>query len=295
MGIINQQAKSLSLFALALTAFALLVSACGAASRPPDPAQPRAGVPAYPVIFTGSEERREQAIAAWQALVRDQGISDAPLPELQPITATVRALPPQLAAPLRLPKVGSQATFATEEESREALRRFINSVSALLGVETQDLSLVEHKGGGDGNGAQQVRYQQRPFDYPLRGGYGELTISFTPDRRVTELSSTAIPDALRLKRALDQIRPQVTREQAVASLANRTLTHTDAAGKMQTRTLRVEDEAAVRELVVYPVIGTGGSPILELRLAWEIAVGPTSAAQLVYLDAATGEIIAAPR
>ncbi|MBA3442922.1 MAG: hypothetical protein H0T92_24015 [Pyrinomonadaceae bacterium] len=295
MGIISQQAKRLSLSAFVLTALALLVSACGAASRPPDPAQPRADVSAYPVVFTGSEERREQAIAAWQALVRDQGILDAPLPEFQPITATVRALPTQLAAPLRLPKIGSEATFATEEESREALRRFISSANALLGVEAQELSLVEHKRAVDGDGAQQVRYQQRPFNYPLRGGYGELTISFTPDRRVIELSSTGIPDATRLERALDQIRPRLTREQAVARLANQTFTHTDAAGQPQTRTLRAGDETAVRELVVYPVIETSGTPRLELRLAWEIAVGPTSAAQIVYLDAATGEIIAAPR
>ena len=293
--IIDQQAKRLSLLAIALTAFVLplLASACGAASRPPDPAQPRAGVPAYPVVFAGGEERREQAIAAWQALMRDQGISDAPLPELQPITATVRALPAQLGAPLRLPKVGSEATFTTEEETREALRRFINSAGALLGVETQDLSLIEHKRSGDGT--QQVRYQQRPFAYPLRGGYGELTISFTPDRRVLQLSSTAIPDATRLERALDQIRPRLTGEQAVARLANQTFTRTDAAGQPQTRTVRAEDERVVRELVVYPVIGTGGPPALELRLAWEIAVGPPSAALPVYVDAATGEVIATPR
>lgn len=292
MVIINQRAKNLSLLAFVVTACGLMVSACGAASRPPDPARPRAGVAAYPVIFTGGEGRREEALAAWQALLRDQGISDAPPPELQPVTATLRALPPPPAAPLRLPKVGSETTFTTEEETREALRRFVVSAGALLGVEAQDLSLVEHKRGGDGT--QQVRYRQRPFNYPLRGGYGELTIGFTPDRQVLQLTSTAIPEATRMERLLAQVRPQLTAEQAAARLVDQTFTSTDGAGRQQTRIVRSQDERTVRELVVHPVIAIGAPPTLELRLAWEIAVGPVGSAQLAYVDASTGEILVSP-
>lgn len=269
----------------------LVAGGCGAASRPPDPAQPRAGAPASPVLFVGGAERREQALAVWLALTRDQRITDPPMPELHPITATVRALPAALTPPLHLPKVGSEGTFVTEEEMRESLRRFISSASQLLGVELKDLSLVEHTGrGGE---TQQVRYRQRPFDYPLRGGYGELTISFTSDRRVIQLSSTAIPDATTLGQALAQVRPRLTREQASAQVANQSVVLTDAAGQQQTRTLDSAEEVSVRELVIYPVTSGGGSSTLELHLAWEIAVGPSSSASFAYVDASTGELIAA--
>src|SRR4051812_32005588 len=111
---------------------ALWAGGC-AASRPPNPAGPRANEPPYPVLMVEDDDRRTDALAEWATLTRDQGITNAPAPELQPVTATIRSLPPALSAPLYLPKVG-EGTPMTEEETRESLRRFIGYAHDLIGA-----------------------------------------------------------------------------------------------------------------------------------------------------------------
>jgi hypothetical protein len=278
-----------------VVSLAWLAGAC-AGSRAPDAGRPRANEPPYPVVLAANAERREQALAGWAALARDQNLRNEPPPELQPVTATISGLP-ATDAPLRLPLVeirddAGQIREASQEESRrEALRRFITSAGALLGVAPQNLSLVERR--DEAGGTRRARYQQQPFPYPLRAGFGVLEIAFTDDRRVLSLSSTAIPDTERLTRALALLRPQqLTAEQAVERVRGRAFTYPGVSSQ-QTYTVAPDDPIIPRELVVYPVRPANDQSALELHVAWEMAVGKGATTYLVYLDAVRGEIIAA--
>ena len=284
---------------LRLVLCAALVFAAGAcaASRDPDPARPRANEPPYPIMVAANAERRAQAIAGWAALARDNNVRNEPPPELQPVTATISQLP-AMEAPLRLPLVeirdedGQVRANSEEESRRESLRRFITSAGALLGVLPQNLSLVART--DEANGTRRARYQQQPFPYPLRAGFGVLDIAFTDDRRVLSLSSTAIPDTERLARALALVRPQqLTADQAVERVRGRSFTLTGASAPQQTYTVAPGDTVTPRELVVYPVRLAGDAGALELRVAWELTVSAGATPYLVYLDAVRGEIIAA--
>ena len=296
----NRQAARAGRYALVFVGalLALLGSACAAASRSANPGAPRANEPAYPVILTASEDRRKRALDAWASLTTGQGIVGAPAPELQFVTETLRALPSQLGAPLRLPELGGSANDGaigdlTEEETRESLRRFIASAAPLLGVDTQDISLIKITNGTDG--ARRALYRQRPFDYPLRNGYGVIEVTFAPNRRVLGLSSTAIHDTERVARALAAVRPQqLTADKVTGSLVGRDISYNDADGRTQTATItsNVSDIKA-RELVVYPVQFADGAGTLALHLAWEIAVSGSTPPLLVYVDAVSGVILAA--
>lgn len=281
-----------TLLAFACAALAALNAGCAAASRGVDPTRPRAGA-LYPVALSASEDRGRAARDAWARLLADQGIASQTPPELRPVTATLAALPSPSGAPLRLPSVGGEDGKApTEEETRESLRRFLASAATPLGALPSELSLVSYEDAGVG--LKRAIYQQNPFEYPLRGGYGRVEITFTPDRRVTSLSSTAIPDAERLRRALAAApQDRITAEKAAASLAGRTLTYADASGNTQTRTVAAQGETSVRELVVYPLQAEDDPSTLELHLAWEIAVGGGDGTLRVYIDAVTGVELAA--
>lgn len=274
---------------------ALCLCACAGATRGPDAGGPRAGEPPYPVLLTDDPNRREATLAAWSTLTRQEnGGASAPAPELQPVTATVRSLPAAYAPSLYLPKVGTGATM-TEEETRESLRRFIASTSRLLGAEPAQLSLELRTDQADGT--KKARYQQQPFRRPLRGGYGVLEITFTPDRRIEQLNSTCIPDAERLQRAFTNLRNQLAARTPLSSenvakrLAGRALTYTDPAGNAQTLTVTSADEVNVRELVVYPRPRLSEPAALEIHIAWEIALGTGAAARTIYLDAVTDELL----
>ncbi|HJR05729.1 MAG TPA: hypothetical protein VJ842_00425 [Pyrinomonadaceae bacterium] len=292
-GKINAPCRGLCLALLA--SLVCLTGAC-AGARDPDPARPRANEPQYPVVLAANAERREQALAGWAALARDQNLSNEPPPQLQPVTATISALP-ATDAPVRLPLVeirdeaGQIREESREESRRESLRRFITGASPLLGVTPQNLSLVERKDETDGT--RRARYQQQPFPYPLRAGFGVLEIAFTDDRRVLSLSSTAIPDTERLSRALALLRPQqLTADQAVERVRGRAFTYPGISSQL-TYTVAPDDPITARELVVYPVRPANDSGALELRVAWEMAVGKGEAPFIVYLDALKGDIIAA--
>lgn len=267
-----------------------------AASRPPGTTQPDA-VSGYPVTITADDERRANAIGAWRAFAEAQGVRSVPdiaVPEFQPITATVRTIAPVTAIStlIRLPRIGAEGTEQTEEQTREALRRFIESARGVLGVDPADVSLVSIDTLD--NGAKRARYRQKPFLYSLRGGYGDIEIVFAPDGRILELSSTAIPDADRLRRALAGVSPRFTAEQARAGLVGQTLTRGAGASA---QTIAVTDASAVtvRELVIYPVTRADEPSTLEFHLAWEIAVRPAANAPdaLIYVDAVRDEVIEA--
>ncbi len=205
---------------------AQVLSAC-AATPPPNATGPRPNEPPYPVLMTETNDRREAALTAWAKFTSEQGITNAPAPELQPVTATVRSLPASTGTPLYLPKVGDTLPM-NEDNTRESLRRFITSASPIIGAPPQQLSLVKRIDGADGT--QRALYEQRPFRYPLRNGYGKLEITFTPDRRVLQLNSTCITDVEQLQRAGAGTRPSWDAEKVGAQITDRTFTYRDAAG-----------------------------------------------------------------
>jgi hypothetical protein len=273
---------------LLLVLCALALGAC-AAARGPEATRPHATEPAYPILLSATTERREAATAAWQALVQQQNAQAAPTPELQPATATISALPQGVT--LMLPKVELASTAAStkDEATREALRRFLATAAPLLGVAEKDLSLIELR---DEGATKLARYEQKPFPHPLRGNYGTLEIRITPDGRVSALSSTALPDTERLARALAAQPAKLTAQDAATRLAGRAVTY-GSAGNTVSYTVGPNDQIKARELVVYPLPRAGEPNTLELHLAWELAVARTGATLLVYVDAVTGDVLAA--
>lgn len=263
-----------------------MLSAC-AAARSPDATGPRANEPLYPVMITGDESRRETTLAIWNGWMKEQGVTNAPAPELQPVTATIKSLPESLSTPLYLPKVGEK-TGMSEEETRESLRRFIVSAKDLIGAEPQQLSLIQTADLADGT--KEAHYRQRPFRYPLRNGYGHLRIKFTPDRRLLQLSSTCVPEVERIQKAVTGGAPKYTAEEIAKRMVGRNFAYEDKNGNQQSYTIVPADEINVRQLVIYPHIHAGTPPSLEFHFAWEITVG-RAPARTVYLDAFTDEII----
>lgn len=278
-----------------LTALLSLACAC-AASPPPNAAGPNPNAPPYPVLLIDEDgARRQAALSAWSALMHEQGITNAGEPELRPVTATVAGLP-QLPAPLYLPKVGESLPM-NEEETREALRRFVNGNRELLGVDPQLLSLVQRVDAADGT--KRARYEQRAFRYPFRNGFGVVEITFMPDRRILNITSTAIPDIDRLRERLRTSgtgitpRPELaTPELVVKSMMGRTITYTDTNGRPATFTVTAQNRVTPRQFVAYPLFRESSPPALEMHLAWEIVI-EGAPVRTIYLDAITNEIIAA--
>lgn len=260
---------------LALTLALLMLSAC-AAFQPTDPNGPRSNAPQYPIGLPDVGTRLEEASLAWYQLSERYGVSGKTEANLHPYTGTLESLPANLPASIHLPKIGDPTKPPTEADTREALRRFIVEWQRLIGAEPDELSLVERI--DEPTGVKVARYEQRPFRYPLRGGFGNLIIRFRGDGQIVGLSSNCIPNAERLQTALSNVTPQVTREQAVAQARNR-------------QNLAATAVVEAQQLVVYAQPAKAPPSGLEMRLAWEINVGNGSATK-VYVDAVSNEIIA---
>lgn len=303
--------------AMLVVAFALGISACAGTTRPPDTAAPRAGEPPYPVLLVASEDRSTAALAAWSALAKAQGITDAPAPELDPVTGAILKLPALPAGKaLYLPKVGTQLPMS-EEETRESLRRFLENETRLIAATPQQLSLVNR--ADTNNQTKTARYEQRPFRYALRGNYGVLQIEFAPDGRLLQLSSTCIPETESLQRAGTGLRPRYSAEEIAKRLVGRSFALTNIAIDSKPSgssvsgnsnisvsgnasaldqsgfTVSASDEVQVRELVAFPRPRTTEPRALEFHLAWEITVVRGAEKYTVYLDAINDEFIAATR
>jgi hypothetical protein len=275
-----------SLITTLVFALVLFGGAC-AAFKPTDTGGPRADVRLYPVGLADPSTRLEEASLAWYQLSQQHGLSDRTQVNLDPHTATLQSLPANLTTPIYLPKVGE--TEQTEEQTRESLRRFIVEWRRLIGAEPEELSLVERV--DEPSGIKLARYEQRPFRYPLRGDYGNLSIRFRNDRQVVALSSNCLPNAERLQSTLAQVNPQVTGEDAVNALKGQAITITNTGGQ-QTITLPANAVLEPRQLVVYALPPPGQTGGLELHLAWEISVtnGPV---KTLYFDAVSSQVIAA--
>jgi hypothetical protein len=274
------------LAALLVISIALATGAC-AALQPMDVSGPRANEPAYPISLADPAARLEQASVAWYQMSQHYGLAGKTDANLNPYTGTVASLPAN-AGPIVLPKVGTEPE-ETEEQIRESLRRFISEWRQLIGAEPEQLSLVERT--DDASGVKTARYEQKPFRYPLRGGYGNLVIRFRADRQVVSLSSNCIPNADRLQPALNGLTPKITAEEAIDHLKQQAITAPNVNGPQQTFTLPANATLAAHELVVYAQSSPDQSNGLQLRLAWEIQVtnGPV---KTVYFDAIADQVIA---
>jgi len=186
-----------------------------------------------------------------------------------------------------LPKVGTEAE-ETEEQTRESLRRFIAEWHQLIGADADDLALVERT--DEPSGIRVARYEQRPFRYPLRGGFGNLLIRFRADRQVVSVSSNCIPNVERLQAPLNGLTPKITADEAVAHVKTKGVV-TTTSGRQETLTIPSNAGLAAHQLVVYAQPSSDQSKGLQLYLAWEIEVtnGPMKA---IYLDAISDQVIA---
>ena len=255
--------------------------------QPPDPNGPRSNAPPYPVVALEETNNQEDARLAWRQLAQRYALPTASDVVLDPLTATVKALPEDHSTPIFLPKVGAETQ--TEEEIRESLRRFIDEWRSLIGADPTQLSLVEHR--DESTNVQLARYEQRPFRYALRGDYGKLAIRFNKNnRQVIELSSSCLRNTDRLQAAISNLTPTITPEDAVKQIKSKPLSVTDATGQQRTFSLGANEAAEAKQLVVYALRSRTQSQ-LELHLAWEIDT-PNSIVKRIYLDAMSGEVIA---
>lgn len=264
---------------IALLACSLISSAACSTIPPAEIGGPRANQPAYPVVLPDDPQRREATLTAARQII---GQSTATNVELQPVTGTIHSLAPNANTPIYLPKLGTSAEMS-EEETREALRRFINEWQNIIGADDEDLSLIERKDQPDGT--KTANYEQRPFRYPLRGDFGKLQIRFTSDRRVLDITSTCIPDADKLQPSLAAITPVVKPEDAVKFVVDNGV----SSGQQVLRPAAADVNP--RELVFYVVSRTPNPDALEFRLAWEIEL-KNSTVKTVYLDAVRSEVLA---
>lgn len=271
---------------VALTAV-LMGGGC-AAFKPADVNGPASNTPLYPVTLSDVGPRLEEASVAWYQLSQRYGLPGKTEANLHPYTATLESLPTNLPAPIYLPKVGSQ-TKPTEEDTRESLRRFIVEWQRLIGANANELSLVERT--DEASGVKVARYEQRPFRYPLRGGFGTLVIRFRSDGQLVGMSSNCIPNADRIQATLNTLTPKVTSEQAVEHVKKQALTFVDANAQTQILSLPANATVNASQLVVYARPSKDPPSGLEIRLAWEVEVtnGPV---KHVYLDAISDDIIA---
>ena len=263
---------------LTLALIALLTAGACAAFQPTDANGPTSNAPQYPLALSDVGTRLEEASLAWYQLSQRYGLPGKTEANLHPYTATLESLPANLPGPIYLPKVGS-LTNPTEEETRESLRRFIVEWQRLIGAEPNQLSLVERI--DEPSGIKVARYEQRPFRYPLRGGYGTLVIRFRSNGQLVGFSSNCIPNAERIQASLTGLTPKLTGEQAVDHIRK----------TQQPVSLPASATVEPRQLVVYAQPSKDPSTGLQIRLAWEIEVtnGPI---KWIYLDAISDEIIA---
>lgn len=279
--------KSQARQTIVVLALALVAGGC-APLQPPSATGPKANERVYPLVFSEDSQRREASLLALNQLIQPTGNPVTFAPDLQPITATVKSLPANPVRPLLLPKVGTEPTM-NEDETREALRRFIRDLRELIGSDPAKLSLVERIDQPDGS--KLAIYQQRPFRYPIRGNYGKLEIRFTTDRRVINLSSTCIPQADRIQTAFAALNVRPKFEDAINKIRENGIMYTDKNGTAQTLKIPAASVINTRGLVIYVLPSKSQPDTLEFHLAWEIDPGIASI-KAAYVDAINLETIA---
>ncbi len=264
-----------------------MLSGC-AVMQPPNAAGPVGRGTVYPVLLTEDSERQEAtAVALMRLASGNASVSSA---RLQPVTGTVLSLPAKPSTPLYLTKLGAAAVM-TEEETRESLRRFITQWQELIGSDPEKLSLVDRIDQADGS--KLAIYEQRPFRYPIRGGYGKLQIKFGGDRRIIDVTSSCIPDADRIQSSLTGLTLKIKAEDAEAQVrGGKGLSYFDASGRSQSLAVPASSDVVARGLTTYVIPARERVDTLEFHLAWELEI-TNAPVKFIYVDAVTGAIVAA--
>jgi len=173
------------------------------------------------------------------------------------------------------------------EDTRESLKRFINQTRVLIGAEPQQLSLVQDAAAG--NTTQVAVFEQTPFRYPIRNGFGVVRIGFVNDRQVSKFSSTCIPNLGAFQRILAGVKTTVTADQAGQLIPGKTFSYTDKTGQHQF-TVAAGTPVSVKPMVLFPIRSSDDYSIA-LHLAWEVKVANVDE-RTVYIDAVDSQILA---
>lgn len=232
-------------------------------------------------------QRREAAVIAFNRIAQRSGPGNLTEDYLEPVTATIKSLPADPATPLLLPKVGINVEM-DEDETREALRRFINDWSVLIGSNPSQLSLIERVDRPDRT--KIALYEQRVFRYPLRGNFGKLQIHFTADRRLLNVTSSCLPDAERLQSVLSGINPRLAAEDAIKHVRDKGIRYTDSLGNQQTFNVSASSQIEP-QLVTYALSSSPGDDSIELHIAWEVTLS-NAPFKTAYIDALNDGLIA---
>jgi hypothetical protein len=267
-----------------ILALGLALAGC-AAMNAPNANSPSLNESIYPILLTESAQRLEGVNAAWAQINAQQGVSAKSQIELQPITSTIREFPQNFTGPLYLPKVGDSAQM-NEEERHESLRRFLNEWKTVLGVDSAQLTLVTDT---PASGIRTATYEQRPFTFPLRGPYGNVEVSFTEDRRILNVKSTAIPDTAKIQPVLNTVARQIRELDFNAKLTGQVVKYTDASG-LHTFTIEPPIQATPQQLVVLPIESSNKPGTLEFHLVWEVSL-PNAPVSVIYFDILKNEVI----
>jgi hypothetical protein len=257
---------------------------CAGANRPPETGGPRPLTVEYPIKYQVSKERTDAVVAAWSALAVEQGFAPQPLPQFDPTTGTVASLPAGASGGLKLPLVGS--SVMSEDDEREALKRFLETVEPLLGTQRAQLTLIDTDRATTTNVAT---YEQRPYRYPIRNGFGRVRVVYTSTRQVRDLNSTALPELQTVNRDLNEVRGSVRPEQVTAALAGQTVSWTDKSGTHQLF-IPADRPVIVGESVIFPIKSESDNGDLELHLAWEVR-WPDSTSPPFYVDVVTLKVL----
>ena len=230
-------------------------------------------------------QTRESTLLAARQLVGENGAQQNSV-VLQPITSTVQSIAPTQ-TPIFLPKLGTNAVMS-EEETRESVRRFIDSWRGLIGADPSQLSLENWVVQPDKTVV--ANYLQRPFRYDLRGNYGKFQIQFAPDRRVLSLTSSCIPNADRLQTSLNAINPSVKREDAVKYVQQNQIVYSDTNGRNESFKVGASAGVIARQLVFYALPENANTLAIHLAWAVELTDAPV---KTVYVDAIEAKILGA--
>jgi hypothetical protein len=227
----------------------------------------------YPAVIKDSTERRARAEREWRRMLDAYSVPQTP-PDLYPVTYTPRSLL-GVTGGIKLisftPEPGSETVAL-----REAIRRFLDRWSELLGGEPAAMSLVGNVDSGD---TQKLTYKQANYPFSIAGNAGEMVAVVSRDGRLVQLESRLIP-VVELPS-----RPSIDRDAAAKRVVGRTFTYSDIAGHEQRAQIGALDEVTVKRLVVLPIDKADST---EVHLAWEIVAGK-QLSWTIYVDAMSGQ------
>jgi hypothetical protein len=258
-----------------------VVPAACAIARVPDVNTPQANRPNYPVVIEQSQSRQQRAESAWVLFLTENRLPRT-APDLDPILAVPRSIPPELAQRININQKGGTLS---PEAAKEALRQFVErSLSVLAGnqqdreLTLKDLSLVSFSNDAT---FYRATYHQTSFLYPLTNGYGDLIITISKAGDLLQLTSRLVP-IMDLPSS-----PGVDITKLTAAFVGREFKYAGIDGRELRYRVATPQEIVVRDLVIYPKEENGR---LSFYLAYPVEMG-RGTTWTVFIDAVTGQEI----